>query len=128
MDERELLTAAYRDFNARRIDAVLARMHPDVEWANGMEGGHVYGQEAVRAYWTRQWRTLDPHVEPLRIEPDEKGRFIVEVHQVVRDLEGNVLVDTIVHHAYRFTTASSTEWTLNRRTCQSRRFTGNSDL
>ncbi|MGA8727897.1 MAG: nuclear transport factor 2 family protein [Terracidiphilus sp.] len=103
MDERELLTAAYRDFNARRIDAVLERLHPDVEWANGMEGGHVFGREAVRAYWTRQWRTIDPHVDPLCIEPDEKGRFIVEVHQVARDLDGNVLIDTIVHHAYRFT-------------------------
>lgn len=38
-DELELLQGAHRDFNARRIDAVLARMHPDVEWANGMEGG-----------------------------------------------------------------------------------------
>jgi hypothetical protein len=102
MDERELLTSAYQDFNARRIDEVLARLHPDVEWANGMEGGHVFGREAVREYWTRQWRILDPHVDPLRIEPDETGRFVVEVHQVVRDLEGNVLVDTTVHHAYRF--------------------------
>jgi hypothetical protein len=102
MDERELLTAAYGDFNARRIDAVLGRLHPAVEWANGMEGGHVFGREAVREYWTRQWRAIDPHVDPLRIEADGRGRLIVEVHQVVRDLEGNVLVDTIVHHAYRF--------------------------
>lgn len=28
------------------------------------------------------------------------GRFIVMVHQMVRDLQGNVLLDTIVHHAY----------------------------
>ena len=101
MDEPELLAAAYSDFNARRIDEVLARLHPEVEWANGMEGGHVHGRDAVRAYWTRQWSTLDPHVSPLRIDPDDKGRFIVEVHQVVRDLQGNVLIDTIVHHAYR---------------------------
>lgn len=101
LDERELLTGAYRDFNARRIDAVLARMHAAVEWANGMEGGHVYGQDAVREYWTRQWGILDPHVEPMSIEQDETGRFIVEVHQVVRDLKGKVLVDTTVHHAYR---------------------------
>ncbi|MGH9605170.1 MAG: nuclear transport factor 2 family protein [Terracidiphilus sp.] len=101
VDERELLTGAYRDFNARRIDAVLARMHPDVEWANGMEGGHVYGIDSVRAYWTRQWTTIDPHVEPMRIELDADGRFVVEVHQVVRDLDGNLLLDTIVHHAYR---------------------------
>lgn len=99
--ERELLAGAYRDFNARRIDAVLARLHPAVEWANGMEGGHVYGREAVREYWTRQWKILDPHVEPLRIDSDSSGRMIVEVHQVVRNLEGDILVDTIVHHAYR---------------------------
>ena len=68
LNDREILTAAYRDFNARRIENVLARMHPDVEWANGMEGGHVSGREAVRAYWTRQWSILDPHVEPMSIE------------------------------------------------------------
>ena len=99
--ERELLAGAYRDFNARRIDAVLDRLDPAVEWANGMEGGHVYGREAVRDYWTRQWKALDPHVEPLRIERDATGRLIVEVHQVVRNLDGTILVDTIVHHVYR---------------------------
>lgn len=101
MDEHELLTTAYTDFNARRIEDVLARMHPDVEWANGMEGGHVHGRGAVREYWTRQWSVLDPHVEPLQIKRDETGRHVVEVHQIVRNLEGTVLVNTIVHHAYR---------------------------
>lgn len=100
-DEHELLTGAYRDFNARRLEGVLARMHPDVEWPNGMEGGFVHGHDGVRAYWTRQWGMMDPHVEPLKIEPDDKGRFVVEVHQVVHDLNGNLLLDTIVHHAYR---------------------------
>lgn len=80
---------------------MLARMHPGVEWANGMEGGHVQGRDAVRDYWTRQWSVLDPHVEPLQINRDETGRYVVEVHQIVRNLEGTVLVDTIVHHAYR---------------------------
>ena len=99
--EEELLRGAYRDFNARNIDAVLARMTPDVEWANGMDGGHVYGRDAVRAYWTRQFAMLDPHVDPIRIEADETGRMVVQVHQVVRDLHDAVLVDTIVHHVYR---------------------------
>lgn len=100
LSEHELLTQAYRDFNARGIEDVLARMHPHVEWANGMEGGHVHGVDEVRAYWTRQWSTIDPHVEPLRIDRDQAGRFVVEVHQVVRDLKGNLLLDTVVHHAY----------------------------
>ena len=98
--DREILIAAYRDFNARRIDAVLAHMHPDVVWPNGMEGGYVHGHDGVRAYWTRQWGMIDPHVDPLKIERDSEGRLVVEVHQVVDDLEGKFLLDTIVYHAY----------------------------
>jgi hypothetical protein len=101
-EERLLLTSAYEEFNARNIEAVLERMHPEVEWANGMEGGHVHGRDGVRAYWTRQWSMLDPHVDPLSVEADETGRFIVEVHQVVRDLKGVVLVNTTVRHVYCF--------------------------
>lgn len=100
-DERQLLEGAYRDFNARRLNAVLARMVPDVVWPNGMEGGFVYGHEGVREYWTRQWALIDPRVEPLNIRQDERGRWVVEVHQVVHDLEGKLLVDQIVHHAYQ---------------------------
>jgi len=99
--EQDLLWGAYHDFNARHIDAVLARLHPNVEWANGMEGGHVHGREGVREYWIRQWGILDPHVDPLRIQQDEDGRWVVEVHQVVHDHDGNLLVDKVVHHAYR---------------------------
>lgn len=101
MDGRELLAAAYRGFNARHMEAVLTLMHPDVEWANGMEGGHLKGIDAVRAYWTRQWAAIDPHVEPLAIGRDSEGRFVVQVHQTVRDLEGKLLLDTEVRHAYR---------------------------
>ena len=99
-DERELLQGAYRDFNARRLDAVLARMRPEVVWPNGMEGGYVQGHAGVRAYWTRQWAVLDPHVEPLEINQDIRGRWMVQVHQVVHDREGKLLVDQIVRHAY----------------------------
>lgn len=101
LEDRDLLRAAYADFNARRMDDVLARLHPNVEWANGMEGGHELGREAVRAYWTRQWGILDPHVEPMTIEPDDSGRLVVLVHQVVHDKEGKLLQDRNVRHAYR---------------------------
>lgn len=100
--ERELLRAAYRDFNARNIEAVISRMHPEVEWANGMEGGHVHGRDEVRAYWTRQFTTLNPHVEPISIEPNGRCIWVVEVHQVVHDITGNLLVDTTVYHTYQF--------------------------
>jgi len=60
------------------------------------------GTKAVRDYWNRQWSAIDPHVEPLEINPDERGRWVVSVHQVVRDLQGRLLLDKIVLHAYQF--------------------------
>lgn len=99
-EDQELLISAYREFNARHIDAVLALMHPDVVWPNGMEGGTVHGRDGVREYWTRQWAMLNPRVEPLSFERDDKGRTVVRVHQVVRDLSGKLLIDTTVRHVY----------------------------
>jgi ketosteroid isomerase-like protein len=61
----ELLKKTYGAFNGRDIDAALAAMTPDVEWPNGMEGGIVHGHDGIRAYWTRQWGIVDPHVDPV---------------------------------------------------------------
>ena len=63
--EVDLLKRVYDRFNARDMETLLAAMHEDVIWANGMEGGHVHGRDEVRGYWTRQWTMIDPHVEPV---------------------------------------------------------------
>lgn len=97
---QELLTGTYRAFNARDIDTVLDAMHPDVDWPNGWEGGRVFGHQGVRDYWTRQWREIDPRVEPVDFASDEQGHIIVKVHQVVRDLKGNVIKEGLVEHVY----------------------------
>jgi GNAT superfamily N-acetyltransferase len=99
--ERELFAGIYGAFNARDIEQTLRAMHADVEWPNGMEGGYLYGHAAVRDYWTRQWGLLDPRVVPIRFAVDTAGWVVLDVHQVVRDLGGSVLVDQIVRHAYR---------------------------
>ena len=98
--DRDLLAKAYAAFNARDIDAVLAVMHPDVDWPNAWEGGRVHGQEGVREYWQRQWAATDPHVDPVGLSTDEAGHIVVTVHQMVRDLEGNVSSDGMVAHVY----------------------------
>jgi hypothetical protein len=100
--DRELLEAVYRDFNARDIDAVLARMTDEVRWPNGWEGGYVNGHGEVRDYWSRQWAELDPIVTPLGFASESDGRVDVTVHQVVRDRGGTLLGDSTVHHVYRF--------------------------
>lgn len=75
-------------------------MHPDVDWPNGMEGGRELGHAAVRDYWTRQFRLIDSRVEPVGFTPREDGTVVVDVHQVVRDLDGHLLSDGHVQHVY----------------------------
>jgi ketosteroid isomerase-like protein len=100
-DEIELLKRIYDRFNARDMERVLAALHEDVMWANGMEGGHVHGREGVRKYWTHQWTMVDPHVEPVEFSGGQDGEVVVEGHQVVRDLGGKVLADRVVGHIFR---------------------------
>jgi nuclear transport factor 2 (NTF2) superfamily protein len=100
-DDVELVRRVYGLFNHRDIESVLAAMHSEVVWANGMEGGHVHGRDEVRSYWKRQWAIMDPHVEPVEISPNGQGEVAVKVHQVVRDLKGNLLADRLVTHIFQ---------------------------
>jgi len=104
----EMLKRVYAGFNARDIDAVLAVLSDDVAWANGMDGGHVHGREAVRDYWTRQWAVISPHVEPVAFAETDDGTVAVEVIQSVFDLDGRPLEgqshglkDKTVTHVFR---------------------------
>ena len=99
--EIETLRAAYAAFNARDIDAALATMTSDVRWPKAFKGGFVQGPEEVRAYWTEQWSEINPNVEPVAFHQDGDG-IRVEVHQIVRDLSGNILGDEHVGHHFTF--------------------------
>lgn len=101
MTMQDLFMKTYAAFNARDIEAVLAVMHPDVDWPSAWEGGRVRGHNEVRKYWTRQWKVIDPTVTPERIVMEDDGCSAVRVHQVVRDLQGNVIADGWVEHVYR---------------------------
>ena len=104
----EMIKRIYASFNARDIDAVLAVLSDNVAWANGMDGGHVHGRQAVRDYWTRQWAVISPHVEPVAFEETPDGAVAVEVIQSVFDLDGRPregqshgLKDKTVTHIFR---------------------------
>ena len=100
IDNTALLRHLYGRFNLRDMESLLKTMHVDVMWANGMEGGHVYGRDGVRSYWTRQWAMIDPHVEPIAFSTEANGSVGVEVHQTVRDRKGEVLSDKRVRHLF----------------------------
>ncbi|HEY8897826.1 MAG TPA: nuclear transport factor 2 family protein [Niastella sp.] len=100
LKNQELIKNAYAAFNARDIDAILKVMHPNVKWPRAWEGDYAYGHDEVRAYWERQWKEIDPNVTPVGFRERENGTFEVEVHQLVKDLDGNILFDGKVLHVY----------------------------
>ncbi len=104
----EILKHIYDRFNARDIDGVLAALADDVAWANGMDGGYVHGHEAIRAYWTRQWALVSPHVDPVSFRKAADDTIVAQVRQSVHDLEGKPLQeqthglrDKTVGHVFR---------------------------
>lgn len=102
MDYQKTVSRLYQDFNDRNIDAVLALVHANVTWPNGWEGGYIHGQDDVKAYWLRQWNEINPKVVPVSFEIRPNGEIAVEVHQLIKDLNGDTLSDSMVTHVYTF--------------------------
>ena len=90
----------YDAFNRRDLDTALAGMHPDVDWPNMIDGGREHGHAAVRGYWERQFEATDPRAEPQRVTPLGDDEVVVDVHTVVRDHTGKILLDRTVEHVY----------------------------
>jgi ketosteroid isomerase-like protein len=97
----QFLRHLYDRFNARDMDAVLAAMHPDVVWANGLEGGYVHGRDGVRNYWTKQWATMDSRANPIGFSIKSDGSAEVQVHLTARDPDGKLLFDTNAVHLFQ---------------------------
>jgi len=104
----------YDNFNERKIELVISRMTDNVKWANGMEGGYVYGHEGVKEYWTRQFKFVNSNVTPLIVEK-ENDVIKVKVHQVVHDLNGKLLADEIVHHYFHLDNGKISEFNIGER-------------
>ena len=99
-DTKTLIEQAYSAFNKRDIDGALALMTEDVSWPKASEGGKAVGKEEIRAYWTRQWGEFDPYVDALEITEENGGKIRVRVHQLVKNLRGDVLSDSEVLHIF----------------------------
>ena len=82
------------------VDGALAVMSENVDWPKASEGGRVVGKEEIRAYWTRQWAEFNPNVEPIEVADREAGRTDVKVHQLVKNLNGDILSDQTVLHVF----------------------------
>ena len=100
MTTQEFISQAYFAFNQRDVDAALMLMSENVSWPKASKGGRVVGRQEVRDYWTRQWAEFDPRVDVFEVVDREAGKTDVKVHQVVKNLKGDILSDTELWHVY----------------------------
>ena len=98
----DIIKKAYNAFNERDIDKALSVMHPNVQWSKAWEGGYISGHEEIEQYWTRQWKEINPNVEPIGFNKRQNGSLEVEVHQKVKDLHDNIMFEGTVKHIYTF--------------------------
>jgi hypothetical protein len=78
----------------------LTTLHPQVRWSRAWEGDYATGHDEVRDYWLRQWQELNPQVEPTGFAERKDGRLEVAVHQVVKNMQGQLLFHGAVKHIY----------------------------
>ncbi len=98
----DLIRKAYTAFNERNIDNALSTMQPDVQWSKAWEGGYISGHDEIKQYWTRQWTEINPKVDPIGFSDRANGSLEVNVHQLVKDLEGGLMFEGTVKHIYTF--------------------------
>jgi ketosteroid isomerase-like protein len=92
----------YAALNAGDIDAVIALTSPDVDWANGLEGGRGRGHDAIRSAWERISRLFACRVVPLRTRVDALGRVVVDAEVGICDAAGKPLAHERVRHVFTF--------------------------
>ena len=99
---QDLIKKAYKAFNERNIDEALSTMQPNVQWSKAWEGGYISGHDKIKKYWTRQWKEINPNVEPIGFNERQNGSLEVKVHQNVKELNGTLIFDGTVRHIYTF--------------------------
>jgi hypothetical protein len=104
----------YRNFNERKIDLVISKMTDEIKWANGMDGGFVYGHKGVRDYWISQFAQVSSKVTPMEIEA-ENNVVKIKVHQVVHDINGKLLADEIVYHYFHLNHNKIAEFNIGQK-------------
>ena len=59
------------------------------------------GHQSIRDYWSRQWSYVTWQVRPMRFETTDPENIVVDVHQILRDLSGNIVSIRDLQHIFQ---------------------------
>ncbi|MDP2258729.1 MAG: nuclear transport factor 2 family protein [Caulobacter sp.] len=97
-DPRAVIDALWPALTARDIDAVVALLHPDVDWQDTLNGGRRVGRDAVRAYLSEVMATVVVVSTPINVMRTGPDRYLARVNHVVRNSTGQFWGQEIVNH------------------------------
>lgn len=97
-DARGVIDALWRALTARDIEAVVALLHPEVDWQDNMNGGRRVGRDATRDYLLDVMATVVVVSTPVDISRIAPDRYLARVNHVVRNSDGQLWGQEIVSH------------------------------
>ena len=102
VDREAMVSRLWEALNNRDGAAAAPLLHPDVEWANIIEGDRCLGREAVVDYWRRTSGQFVIESTPLTFETRPDGRLAVRLQHTVRRPDGRLWTDGIVTRVFSF--------------------------
>lgn len=89
-EDEALVTRLYEALNRQDVDALVALVHPLVDWQDLLNGGRRSGPEDMRDYWTRQFAIIRPEIAPISFDRLPDGRLAAHVMMTVLSTEGRL--------------------------------------
>ncbi|WGM39418.1 nuclear transport factor 2 family protein [Caulobacter sp. NIBR1757] len=100
---RALLLRFYKAIDARNVDAVMAQLHPDVDFPDQLnEDRRLHGAAAVRAYYERAFGLIAGENALSAFHPRPDGTVEVRVHHHVTSLDGALWHEGPVDYCFGF--------------------------
>lgn len=100
---RDLLLRFYEALDAKDVDAVMACLHPDVDFPDQLSGdARLQGERAVRAYYLKAFGLIAAESTPTAFHPRPDDSMEVRIHHHVTSIGGALWHDGPVDYSFSF--------------------------
>ena len=100
---RALLLRFYKAIDAKDVDAILAMLHPEVDFPDQLnDDRRLRGHAAVRAYYEKAFSIIAGESTPTAFHPRPDGTLEVRVHHHVTSIDGALWHDGPVDYSFGF--------------------------
>ena len=99
---RKLLLQFYKALDDKDVEALMALLHPDVDFPSQLDGTRAHGFAEVRAYYVRAFGMVNAESTPTAFHSRPDGSMEVQVHHHVTSLEGALWHEGPVNYRFEF--------------------------